>query len=173
MMSSLLKLVLKSGITVLNSISVESFLENGNTVLVKTNRFEFHTSKLCIATNGFAAQLLKEAINPARAQVLITKPIEGLDIKGTFHLDEGYYYFRNIHNRILFGGGRNLDFKGEETTKFGETDVIQNQLETLLKERILPNKPFEIERRWSGIVLRRSIRRHGHCDWQFGWQRTR
>ena len=79
---------------------------------------EFSTSKLLIATNGFASQLINEPVKPARAQVLITKPIKNLHIKGTFHLDKGYYYFRNIDDRILFGGGRNLDFKGEETTAF-------------------------------------------------------
>ena len=89
---------------------------------------------------------------PARAQVLITKPIPDLHIQGTFHLDEGYYYFRNIHNRILFGGGRNLDFTAEETTTFGQTEVIQNKLEELLSTVILPNKEFEIDHRWSGIM---------------------
>ncbi|MEP3210774.1 MAG: FAD-binding oxidoreductase [Maribacter sp.] len=152
MMSGLLRLALKSGITILNSISVEEFVENQDTVVVKTKQFEFHTRKLYVATNGFASQLLKEKIKPARAQVLITKPIKNLHIKGTFHLDEGYYYFRNIDDRILFGGGRNLDFKGEETTKFGATELIQNQLETILSESILPNTPHEIERRWSGIM---------------------
>ena len=89
---------------------------------------------------------------PARAQVLITKPIPNLRIEGTFHLDEGYYYFRNIHNRILFGGGRNLDFKTEETTTFGQTETVQNKLEELLSTVILPNQEFEIDQRWSGIM---------------------
>lgn len=152
MMSSLLKLARISGITILNAISVEEFAENGDQVVIKTNQFEFQSKKLCVATNGFASQLLKEIVKPARAQVLITKPIENLHIKGTFHLDEGYYYFRNINNRILFGGGRNLDFKGEETTIFGETELIQTELETILKDTILPNTEFEVERRWSGIM---------------------
>lgn len=84
--------------------------------------------------------------------MLITKPIENLHINGTFHLDKGYYYFRNIDNRILFGGGRNLDFKGEETTEFSQTKLVQDQLESILKTMILPNRPFEIEFRWSGIM---------------------
>src|SRR5690606_24987797 len=70
----------------------------------------------------------------------------------TFHLDEGYYYFRNLDDRILFGGGRNLDFKGEETTSFGETRLIQQRLEDLLRTVILPYTPFEIDLRWSGIM---------------------
>jgi len=35
---------------------------------------------------------------------------------------------------------------------FGETDLIQNELERILKENILPDTEFEIERRWSGIM---------------------
>jgi hypothetical protein len=31
-------------------------------------------------------------------------------------MDQGYYYFRNIGDRIL--GGRNLDFDVENTTEF-------------------------------------------------------
>jgi len=152
MMTSLMQLALSSGIKILNNITVENFSEDLKSVKIKTNQFEFTSSKLLIATNGFASALHIPKVKPARAQVLITKPIENLHIKGTFHLDQGYYYFRNIDNRILFGGGRNLDFKGEETTELNQTERIQNKLETLLKTTILPNTPFEIEHRWSGIM---------------------
>lgn len=152
MMDALLRKVYHAGIRVLNSITVDTFAETGNGVALKTDQFELKTQKLLIATNGFAAQLIKEDVKPARAQVLITRPIKNLTIKGTFHLDEGYYYFRNIDNRILFGGGRNLDFKGEETTNFGETGLIQQRLEDLLRTVILPRTPFEIDLRWSGIM---------------------
>ncbi len=152
MMEALLLKTLNAGIKILNNITVEEFSEGSSSVKIKTNQFEFSTNKLLIATNGFAAQLGLDAVKPARAQVLITKPIEKLQIKGTFHLDMGYYYFRNIDNRILLGGGRNLDFKGEETTVMVETALIQNKLESLLKETILPNTKFEIDKRWSGIM---------------------
>jgi glycine/D-amino acid oxidase-like deaminating enzyme len=152
MATQLLLKAQKSGIKILNNIVVESFVENGNNVNIKTNRLDFYTKKLCIATNGFANKILNENVQPARAQVLITKPIKNLKIKGTFHLDKGYYYFRNIDNRILFGGGRNLDFKTEETAEFGETAIIQNELENILKETILPDTNFEVEHRWSGIM---------------------
>ncbi|UKM65451.1 FAD-binding oxidoreductase [Flavobacteriaceae bacterium GSB9] len=152
MMAALLKKVYSAGVKILNNVQVESFSENNNTVKVITNRFEFSTSKLLIATNGFASQLLNENVKPGRAQVVITKPIKNLQIKGTFHLDRGFYYFRNIDNRILFGGGRNLDFKTEETTEFALNSLIQNKLEDILSSIILPNKDFEIEHRWSGIM---------------------
>jgi len=152
MMKALLQKVLASNVQILNSILVQHFEEDGGLVHVETNHVNFHTKKLLIATNGFASQLVDEKVKPARAQVLITEPIPNLHIKGTFHLDKGYYYFRNIDNRILFGGGRNLDFEGEETTEFKLTELIQQKLDTLLKTTILPTTSFEIEHRWSGIM---------------------
>lgn len=152
MMQNLLQLVQSKGILILNNVEVTN-LVNDNSVKVEINNsFTFNANKVAIATNGFAKQFLTEDIEPARAQVLITEPIKNLHIKGTFHLDKGYYYFRNINNRILFGGGRNLDFNTENTTTFGETKIIQQKLETILAETILPNTNFKIAHRWSGIM---------------------
>lgn len=176
MMEALLQKVQSQGIKILNNISVERFSEDTDFVKIKTNHFELSTSKLFIATNGFASMLLEEQVKPARAQVIITKPIENLTIKGTFHLDKGYYYFRNIDNRILLGGGRNLDFKTEETSQFGETEIIQNKLEDLLITTILPNKIFEIDHRWSGIMgvgskkraIVKQVSNHVYCGVRLG-----
>ncbi len=152
MMQELLRQAVSKNILILNQQIVTSYNDSYNDVEVALGDFSFKTKKLLFATNGFANQLINAAVKPARAQVLITKPIPNLDIKGTFHIDKGYYYFRNIDNRILLGGGRNLDFEGETTTEIKETEIIQNALEKLLKEVILPNQDFEIEHRWSGIM---------------------
>src|SRR5690606_23405980 len=109
MMSALMQKVQSLGIRILNNITVEGFSEAGGNTCIKTDKFEFNSGNLIITTNGFAFQLGIPAVKPARAQVLITESIENLHLKGTFHLEEGYYYFRNIDNRILLGGGRNLD----------------------------------------------------------------
>ena len=152
MMNALLQKAITNNILILNQVEVTSYLEKGNSVEVQMNDFSFSTQKLFFATNGFAQKLTDNHVKPARAQVLITEPIPNLDIKGTFHLDKGYYYFRNIDDRILLGGGRNLDFEGETTTEFGQTELIQNHLEKLLKEVILPDTDFKIAHRWSGIM---------------------
>ena len=152
MMQTLMKEVVSENILILNQQTVTSYLDKGNSVEVALGDFSFITKKLLFATNGFANELTNGAVKPARAQVLITEPIENLDIKGTFHLDRGYYYFRNIGDRILLGGGRNLDFQAETTTEFGQTEIVQNRLEQLLKEVVLPNQKFEIAHRWSGIM---------------------
>ena len=153
MMRSLIHKCTAMDIPILNGITVQNIEQLNQSALIRTTDFEFVSKKVFVATNGFASKLLKsETVQPARAQVLITEPIKNLPIKGTFHFDEGYYYFRNINDRILFGGGRNLDFKTEETMMFGQTEIIQQKLESLLREMILPNQSFQIERRWSGIM---------------------
>lgn len=153
MMQNLLLLAQKKGITVLNNIEIKAINDLGGKVELKSINGVFKAKKVVVATNGFANELLKiNNIKPARAQVLITKPISQLKIKGTFHYQEGYYYFRNIKNRLLFGGGRNINFKKEATSEIGLNSKIQNHLDYLLKTMILPNTAFEIEHRWSGIM---------------------
>jgi glycine/D-amino acid oxidase-like deaminating enzyme len=152
MMQALIKEAQSKDILILNNQNVTGFQDNGNNVNITVNDFDFLTKKLLFANNGFAGQLTNNEVKPARAQVLITAPIENLNIKGTFHIDKGYYYFRNINNRILLGGGRNIDFEGETTSEIGLNTQIQDKLETMLRDVILPNQEFKIAHRWSGIM---------------------
>lgn len=153
MMRAYLRLLNSSEVSVLNNLEVKNLTELNSKIEVELeNKFRFQASKVFLCTNAFTSKLYDLDVVPARAQVLVTKPIENLKVKGCFHMDEGFYFFRNTGNRILFGGGRNLDLKGETTTEFGTTELIQRQLETYLREIILPNQDFEIEHRWSGIM---------------------
>lgn len=154
MMAELLRLVQSLGVNILNGIEVQHFETTANGVVINcNNNLELKTKKLLAATNGFAKQLFPELdVKPARAQVLITEPIKDLKLNGVFHYDKGYYYFRNVGKRILFGGGRNLDFKAEETTNFGLTEKVQQRLEEILKTVIIPGKDYRVEQRWSGIM---------------------
>lgn len=109
--------------------------------------------RLLVATNGFTPALLPQLdVQPARGQVLLTAPVPGLRLHGTFHLEEGFYYFRHCRGGVLLGGGRHLDLAGERTMDEGLTPVIQEALERLLRETILPGQPFAITHRWSGTM---------------------
>jgi len=156
MMHQLIKLAQKNEIRILNSINVDSVdYKNQNTISLKIGNFKIVTKKVAICTNGFFNELIKDKklhVEPARAQVLITTPIENLKLKGCFHVDEGYYYFRNFNDRILLGGGRNLDFKTENTRKMKLNHTIQNRLIEMLKKDIIPGKKFKIENQWTGIM---------------------
>lgn len=154
MMSALIDKVRSAGITILNGLRIYEIQSNGNGVsLACEDGFTFSAKKVLVANNGFARKLFPEMdVIPARAQVLITEPVEGLRLKGSFHYEKGYYYFRNVGNRILFGGGRNLDFETEKTTEFGLTPLIQNTLDRLLDELIAPGIKLTVAHRWSGIM---------------------
>lgn len=154
MIMALIAKARKAGIEIINGFEVKTMADEENDVLIESgDGIRFRCKKVIVATNGFAKQLLpRYAVNPARAQVLITEPVKGLKLKGTFHYDSGYYYFRNIGNRVLIGGGRNLDFKTEETMEFGLTQLVQNTLDELLRTMILPYASYKIDMRWSGIM---------------------
>lgn len=144
----------KMGISVWNQMEVQALNPHSTDVEITLKQGKLYANKVIVTTNAFAKQLLPELdVVPGRGQVCVTKPITNLKLKGAFHYEEGYYYFRSVEdNRVLLGGGRNLDFKAEETYAFGFTELVQNQLKTLLKEVILPDTAFEIEHWWSGIM---------------------
>ncbi len=154
MMANLLQIAKDLKIPIYNGITVKELHQEDQHVVIETaNNWRFKANKVIIATNGFTKKIFPDlAIQPARNQVLITKPIPNLNIQGTFHYEKGYYYFRNIDNRLLFGGGRNIALAEETTDEFGLTQLIQNNLVKVLNETILPNTSFEIESWWSGIL---------------------
>lgn len=152
MIAALTQLVQENNCLILNGFQVSDWTEK-DTVRVTTNYGKIETQELIICTNGLSHLLpIHEDIQPARAQVLITKPIKNLNWQGTFHYNEGYYYFRNVKDRVLIGGARNLAFEEENTSTFATTKKIETALVDLLTTVILPNKKFEIEHKWSGIM---------------------
>ncbi|MFM6975642.1 MAG: NAD(P)/FAD-dependent oxidoreductase [Sphingobacteriaceae bacterium] len=153
MMVALNRLVQQEGVFVFTNCRVNQINNKGIGQGLETNQGTLYSRRVIIATNAFTSALFPGLdVVPGRGQVLVTEPIPNLKFKGAFHYDCGYYYFRNIGERILLGGGRNLDFKAEETTEQGLTDVVQNQLEKLLSEVILPGQKPKIDYRWSGIM---------------------
>ncbi|MBC7554998.1 MAG: FAD-binding oxidoreductase [Taibaiella sp.] len=159
MMRALTDMALQKGVEVKTGAVTTGYEEdnNGVTVMVQDNfrqhRWPLTCDTFTICTNAFAKDLVPEAdVIPGRGQVLITHPIPGLQFKGIFHFNKGYYYFREIDGRVLLGGGRNLDFAGETTTDFGLSELIQGDLERKLAEIILPGQKFSVNRRWAGIM---------------------
>ena len=153
MMRTLLHKVYDEDVLVLNNCSVERIEHDNKHISLVTSQGNFRAKKVILATNAFANQLFPGLkVIPGRGQVLVTKPVADLKLKGTYHFDEGYYYFRNIDGRVLFGGGRNLDLKAEETWDFGHTDAVKNKLIQYLNELILPGQNAEVDYWWSGIM---------------------
>jgi gamma-glutamylputrescine oxidase len=150
----LLRAVQSQGVTVLSAIEVSGFEKTGGQVTCYTNQhITLKADKVIVCTNAFSKQLLPELdIVPARGQVLVTAPIKNLAFKGTFHYQEGFYYFRNLGQRILLGGARNTAFEEEATAEMMTTEKIQSNLEHFLSHYLIPGIPYQITDRWSGIM---------------------
>ena len=153
---SLLRLVQAMGVMVLNAVEVTGFEKGSVGMDIHTRQgFRLQAGQVLICTNAFVRQLLPDLdVEPARGQVLVTAPLPALPFQGTFHYDEGYYYFRNLGNRILLGGARNKAFDEEHTMDFSTSDRIQGELEKFLHETLLPRQQGKtvIDYRWSGIM---------------------
>lgn len=159
MMYSLLQYAQSLGVNVINGAEVLGWHDDGQRVIVRVqhqalrNEVTFTAHRVAICTNAFARQLLPDIeIQPGRGQVIITQPIDNLPFKGIFHFDEGFYYFRNYGNRVIFGGGRNLDFAAETTTEFAYNEFIMRDLTYKLQKHILSHTDFSIDMRWTGIM---------------------
>ena len=159
MMRALIDLAFMKGVEIKTGATVKGYVEEETGIAVHVfNSFSgeeitFKANKLILCTNAFTRDFLpEEDVVPGRGQVLITAPIKGLKLKGIFHFDKGYYYFREIDGRVLLGGGRNTDVETETNTSLELNEHIQQLLEEKLREIILPGTPFTIEQRWSGIM---------------------
>ncbi len=140
------------GVKRLQGMELVDFEETGEGVRCYTEAFEFLSGKLCLATNGFAHRLFPAEVEPARAQVLVTEPLGILPFEGSFHIDRGYTYFRAVGDRILLGGGRHLAMEDERTESMSTSPLIQDYLDRLLREVILPGRNLKVDHRWSGIM---------------------
>lgn len=159
MMRALLGICAEQGIEIRTGCNVTAIEENPNSVSVSVahpylqQHVSFKAQKLIVCTNAFTANLFQdEDVKPGRGQVIITDVIENLPFQGIFHFAKGFYYFRELEGRILFGGGRNLDFEGETSTAFEYNPRILADLEDKLRTVILPHHTFRIADAWTGIM---------------------
>lgn len=143
------------GIRIHTGVEILKISEGKGEVVIDTQEHTFHASALSICTNAFTKELLKDeelSLYPGRGMVLSVIPKKGLKFQGTFHYDQGFYYFRDYYNRLIFGGGRNIDLDEECTTAFGINKEIKEKLISHLDSIILPHQAYEIEMEWSGIM---------------------
>lgn len=151
MMNELYKKATGLGVVIHYGVDVEKIDHNHKTIFTK-HQLEIDYKKLIICTNGFTKTLFPDLdVSPARNQVLITEKLKDNPLVSGYHLDQGYIYFRNYEGRILLGGGRNLDLRGETTDQFGNTDSIQNYLLQIL-DLIYPDAHTRVYHWWSGIL---------------------
>ena len=157
MMRALRSIVNEKDISFFSNVTLTDFDfskdQNHLSLKLKNIDFNFHCNNLAICNNAFASQLFPSLkISPGRGLLILTEPVPNLRLEGTFHYQQGYYYFRNIKDRILLGGGRSVDFDTETTTSFGVNPKIKNQLIEDLQNFIFPSEKVSLDMEWSGIM---------------------
>ncbi len=154
LISSLWKYCSELGVQVHTGCEVLNIHEEATGVVAECKEVSFRAGKIAVCTNAFTKSLLGNQLDiaPGRGVVMSVKPSQKLKFEGTFHYEEGYYYFRDYYDKLLFGGGRNLALEDETTTEFGVNTIIRKKLVSDLNTIILPNQQYEIEMEWSGIM---------------------
>ena len=165
LLQALSQTIQSMGVQVFNSLEIERYARINDHFELETQPhlpatpegrpLRLSARQLLLCTNAFTKNLFPGIdIIPARGQVLLTSAIRDLPWKGSFHSDEGFYYFRNLDNRVLLGGARNKAFGDEETTEINTSVFIQEELERYLNEVVLPRYAghYVVEHRWAGIM---------------------
>lgn len=154
LMKELMAYVRAQHVETFTNTEVTHIADLGNRVDIETAQgLKLSANQVLVANNGFVSKLLPDiAIKPGRGLVLATTPIKDLKIKGTFHMEMGYYYFRDLGDRLIFGGGRNLDVATETSTEAEVNPKIMERLQQLLREVILPQQQYDIETVWTGTM---------------------
>lgn len=154
LIATLWKYCSEIGVQIHTGCEVQEIREEENGVTVVCKDIQFKAKKVGLCTNAFTKELIGKPLDlaPGRGIVMSIETEQPLKFEGTFHYEEGYYYFRDYYGKLLFGGGRNLRLKDEATTEFGINGQIKDKLISDLETIILPNQPYRITMEWSGIM---------------------
>jgi glycine/D-amino acid oxidase-like deaminating enzyme len=155
---SLWEMASRLGIRIVTGISVVEIDKDGGRVIAenasKSRIFEFQSERVAVCTNAFTKKLWPESeLEPGRGLILLSKQMDfKFPWKGSFHMDKGFVYFRQIDGRLLLGGARNKDFEREKSLEFETNPKIKSHLDKLAREVIFPDKTIEWEMEWTGIM---------------------
>src|SRR5438105_7119985 len=114
---------------------------------------QLDADEVVIATDGSGRGLLPgldDAIWPARGQVIATEPLTERLFELPHYARQGFDYWQQLPDgRIVLGGFRDHSIMDELTDEEVTTPVIQQALDTFLRELLGYDPP--ISHRWAGI----------------------
>lgn len=150
LMQRLLDLVIRSGVEVRWNTPVAKVASDG---VVLEDGLELSAGKVLLATNGFTSTLSPSTrVQPARGYVLVTKPLKNLPWHGSCHYNRGYVYFRDLGNRLLIGGARDVDKASETSMENKINPRIRQWLIDFVNTRLYIDPGWEIDTEWTGIM---------------------
>jgi len=154
MMQQLIKIARKLNVQIEANSEVEGIDDLSDHVVLTLKNKEIRKGKrVILATNAFTKELIEiKDCKAVRNQVYVTSRLKTNPLRGCYHHDKGYIYFRNIGERILIGGARNIS-EQEGVGSFGLSQEIETHLQQFLKTHILFEEcEFSFDYSWSGIL---------------------
>jgi glycine/D-amino acid oxidase-like deaminating enzyme len=123
------------------------------TGVVLQDGLEISAGKVLLATNGFTSTLSPGThVQPARGYVFVTKPLKNMPWHGSCHYNRGYVYFRDLGDRLLIGGARDVDKAGETSVKNEINPQIKSWLTNFVDTKLGIDSDWEIDTEWTGIM---------------------
>ena len=146
------KRAISTGVNIHRGVTLEEFHASDKTIHLSTSNGVWNCKYVALCTNAGRNSKTAESIYPGRGQIVVTEPLTGLSYKGNYHMDKGYYYFRNVGDRLLLGGGRHLFLDQETSRELLISQELVDHLHGLIERTLLPGKDVRIEHAWSGIM---------------------
>lgn len=145
-----------SGATTVWNNEVWTILPASNGVLVRGSHCDIVAQGALLALNAYTPLLvpaLDGLIQPTRAQMLVTAPLDAriLDVAG--YANWGYEYFRQQPDgRFLMGGGRRRFRAQEVSWEDRTTENVQGALGAFLSHHFPEVAAAPVEQRWAGTM---------------------
>lgn len=145
----------QGGVQVFEHHPLTHIEEVNNGVLLHTPSGKFRAGQAVLALNAYLPQLFPEyaaLIQPKRAQMFATEPIEKV-LDAPIYSHEGYYYIRQHRaGNVMLGGARHLHLEAEQGYEDVTTEALQHDLEMYLETHFPQLASLAIHHRWSGIM---------------------
>ena len=151
MMHFLYQKAIQLGINFINDHVLNIDIHANQVELQNFGRVTF--GKCGMTLNGYIKNLIPDSdVKPARNVVIITEDLPEINWDSVVHYNKGYVYFRRIGNKILLGGGRNLDPQKETSDKIEVNEKISTYLQDFLCNKLCNHKDVKIIHQYIGIL---------------------
>jgi glycine/D-amino acid oxidase-like deaminating enzyme len=154
LLKSLRQRALEAGVELYGGMEIARVEAATDGMEIQAGRHAIRARQIVWCTNAWAGKFLPfDSHAPARGQVLVTRPVEGLKLNGAYFFNAGYTYFRTLKgNRLLLGGFRDVDPEGEHNFSPETGGAVWEALNAFLYDVILPGKSAEIDMAWGGTM---------------------
>ncbi|MCC5927270.1 MAG: FAD-binding oxidoreductase [Bacteroidetes bacterium] len=150
LMQRLLQKVSEAGVEVRWNTPVSEVMAQKVTL---SDGLELAADRVLLATNGYSSTLHGEtAVQPARGYAFVTKPLKKLPWHGSCHYNRGYVYFRDLGDRLLIGGARDVDKPTETSIENEINPRIRQWLIDFVSNQLNVDHNWEIDTEWTGVM---------------------